>query len=75
MGSMARALLVFKENAVKVQNMQAEREALETASRQEKTAAMARLADDRGLARRLGEAGFERAALITWDGVVERLVG
>ena len=37
--------------------------------------AIARLADDRGLARRLGEAGFERAALITWDGVVERLVG
>jgi glycosyltransferase involved in cell wall biosynthesis len=38
-------------------------------------AAMARLADDRALARRLGLAGFERAALITWDGVVERLVG
>lgn len=37
--------------------------------------AMARLADDRSLARRLGQAGFERAALITWDGVVERLVG
>ena len=29
MGSMARALLVFKENAIKVLNMQAEREALE----------------------------------------------
>jgi len=38
-------------------------------------ASMARLADDRALARRLGEAGFERASLITWDGVVERLVG
>ena len=38
-------------------------------------AAIARLADDRGLARRLGEAGFERATQITWDGVVERLVG
>jgi methyl-accepting chemotaxis protein len=45
MGSMARALLVFKENAVKVRNMQAEREALEEAARQEKTAAMGRLAD------------------------------
>jgi len=38
-------------------------------------AAIARLAEDRALARRLGGAGFERAALITWDGVVERLVG
>jgi glycosyltransferase involved in cell wall biosynthesis len=38
-------------------------------------AAVSRLADDRALARRLGEAGFERASLITWDGVVERLVG
>jgi len=38
-------------------------------------AAIARLADDRALARSLGRAGFERAALITWDGVVERLVG
>ena len=38
-------------------------------------AAIARLATDRSLARRLGEAGFERARLITWDGVVERLVG
>lgn len=38
-------------------------------------AAIARLDADRALARRLGEAGFERAALITWDGVVERLVG
>ena len=38
-------------------------------------AAIARLAADRSLARRLGEAGFERARTITWDGVVERLVG
>jgi methyl-accepting chemotaxis protein len=45
MGSMARALLVFKENAVRVLNMQAEREALEKNARQEKIAAMARLAD------------------------------
>jgi len=37
--------------------------------------AIARLAGDRPLARRLGQAGFERAVLITWDGVVERLVG
>ena len=46
MGSMARALLVFKENAVKVQAMQAEREALEKAARDEKVASMDRLADD-----------------------------
>jgi methyl-accepting chemotaxis protein len=45
MGSMARALLVFKENAVRVQTMQAEREALEKTARQEKIAEMARLAD------------------------------
>jgi glycosyltransferase involved in cell wall biosynthesis len=38
-------------------------------------ASMATLAADRALARRLGGAGFERASLITWDGVVERLVG
>jgi methyl-accepting chemotaxis protein len=46
MGAMARALLVFKENAEKVQAMQAEREALERAARAEKAAAMNRLADD-----------------------------
>ena len=46
MGSMARALLVFKENALKVRNMQAEREALEKAAREEKQAAMGRLADE-----------------------------
>ncbi|MBI5320826.1 methyl-accepting chemotaxis protein [Bradyrhizobium sp.] len=46
MGAMARALLVFKENAEKVHAMQAEREALEQAARAEKAAAMNRLADD-----------------------------
>jgi methyl-accepting chemotaxis protein len=46
MGAMARALLVFKENAEKVRAMQAEREALERAARAEKAAAMNRLADD-----------------------------
>jgi glycosyltransferase involved in cell wall biosynthesis len=37
-------------------------------------AAMSRLAQDRRLARSLGDAGYERARAITWDGVVERLV-
>ena len=46
MGAMARALLIFKENAEKVQSMQAEREALERAARAEKAAAMNRLADN-----------------------------
>jgi methyl-accepting chemotaxis protein len=46
MGAMARALLVFKENAEKVRAMQAEREALEKAARAEKAAAMNRLADE-----------------------------
>jgi len=45
------------------------------ASAESIAAAIARLAVDKALARRLGEAGFERARLITWDGVVERLVG
>ncbi len=36
--------------------------------------AIARLAGDRALASRLGDAGYERARAITWDGVVERLV-
>jgi glycosyltransferase involved in cell wall biosynthesis len=36
--------------------------------------AIARLAEDRPLAKRLGDAGFDRARTITWDGVVERLV-
>jgi glycosyltransferase involved in cell wall biosynthesis len=38
-------------------------------------AAVARLAADRRLAAALGDAGYERARSITWDGVVERLVG
>jgi glycosyltransferase involved in cell wall biosynthesis len=38
-------------------------------------AALSRLDADRQLARRLGEAGLERARAITWTGVVERLVG
>jgi methyl-accepting chemotaxis protein len=46
MGAMACALLVFKENAEKVQAMQAERAALEKAAHVEKGAAMNRLADD-----------------------------
>jgi glycosyltransferase involved in cell wall biosynthesis len=36
--------------------------------------ALARLAADRQLAGRLGDAGFERARMITWDGVVDRLL-
>ena len=46
MGAMARALLVFKGNAEKVQAMQAERAALEKAAQAEKVVAMNRLADD-----------------------------
>ncbi len=38
-------------------------------------AAIERLAADAQLAARLGDAGYERARLVTWDGVVERLVG
>lgn len=36
--------------------------------------AIARLAADGRLARALGDAGYERARAITWDGVVERLM-
>jgi len=36
--------------------------------------AIARLAADRALARRIGEAGFERASRVSWSGVVDRLV-
>ena len=36
--------------------------------------AIARLAEGRQLAQALGDAGFERATRITWDGVVERLM-
>jgi len=38
-------------------------------------AAMDRLATDRRRAGALGDAGFSRARTITWDGVIERLVG
>jgi glycosyltransferase involved in cell wall biosynthesis len=38
-------------------------------------AALARLATDRARAARLGQAGLTRAREITWDGVVERLLG
>jgi len=38
-------------------------------------AAVARLAADRALARQLGARGRARAAEVTWDGVVEQLVG
>jgi glycosyltransferase involved in cell wall biosynthesis len=37
-------------------------------------AAINHLAGDRARAARLGDAGFERARLVTWDGVVEKLV-
>jgi len=38
-------------------------------------AAMARLAADRARAAALGDAGYDRARAITWDGVVDRLLG
>ena len=37
--------------------------------------AIRRLDDDRGNARAMGEAGYERARTITWDGVIEKLIG
>jgi glycosyltransferase involved in cell wall biosynthesis len=37
--------------------------------------AFSRLAHDRGRASSLGDAGFDRARLVTWDGVIEKLVG
>jgi glycosyltransferase involved in cell wall biosynthesis len=37
--------------------------------------AVARLAADRQLAARLGRAGLVRARTVTWDGVVEQLLG
>jgi len=37
--------------------------------------AFSRLAQDPGRASSLGDAGFERARLVTWDGVIETLVG
>jgi glycosyltransferase involved in cell wall biosynthesis len=38
-------------------------------------AALARLAADPGRAAALGDAGYDRGRLVTWDGVVEKLVG
>jgi glycosyltransferase involved in cell wall biosynthesis len=38
-------------------------------------AAFARLSEDRSRAAAQGDAGYERARLVTWTGVVERLVG
>jgi glycosyltransferase involved in cell wall biosynthesis len=38
-------------------------------------AAFSKLAGDVGLARSLGDAGYDRARLVTWDGVVDKLVG
>jgi len=46
MGEMAQALVVFKDTAVRVRNMQAEREQLEANARTEKLRTMNRLADD-----------------------------
>jgi glycosyltransferase involved in cell wall biosynthesis len=37
-------------------------------------AAIARLSADRARARSLGDAGYDRASAITWDGVVDRLM-
>jgi len=37
-------------------------------------AAIARLAADRRAAQSLGDAGYDRARSITWDGVVDRLM-
>ena len=37
-------------------------------------AAIGRLAGDAGLARQLGDTGYERARMITWEGVVARLL-
>ncbi len=37
--------------------------------------AVNQLAADRALAKRLGDAGYERARLVTWDGVIEKIVG
>ncbi len=38
-------------------------------------AALARLAADPARAAALGDAGYDRARAITWDGVVDRLLG
>jgi glycosyltransferase involved in cell wall biosynthesis len=36
--------------------------------------AINRLAADRGRAASMGDAGYERARAITWDGVIEKLI-
>ena len=46
MGEMAQALAVFKDTAIRVRDMQAEREQLDANARAEKTRTMNRLADD-----------------------------
>lgn len=46
LGAMAHAMGVFKDNAVKVRDMQNEQEALELKAREEKNAAMRKLADE-----------------------------
>ena len=37
--------------------------------------AINQLAADKGRAARLGDAGYQRACLVTWEGVIEKLVG
>lgn len=44
------------------------------ASAEAVAAAVNQLAADRSRAARLGDTGFERARLVTWDGVIEKLV-
>jgi glycosyltransferase involved in cell wall biosynthesis len=39
------------------------------------SAAINRLAADKRLAARFGDEGYDRARLVTWDGVIEKLVG
>jgi methyl-accepting chemotaxis protein len=46
LGSMAHAMGVFKDNAMKVRDMQSERETLERAAREEKAVAMRNLANE-----------------------------
>jgi glycosyltransferase involved in cell wall biosynthesis len=58
--------LEFVEHGMNGEVVEPEAEAL--------AAAINRLAADRARAARLGDAGFDRARTITWDGVVEKLV-
>jgi hypothetical protein len=39
------------------------------------SAVLSALAANKARAASLGEAGYARASLVTWDGVVEKLVG